>query len=158
MHRLIWNSKQTASVWIQINRCIVNTIWFRYDLIKFQKYFSVCSRHATFWWRKEAAVICVYESCWNEGTRKYCGALSQVMSSLPSNNVLNFDYHGWPYKSDIFWAMAVANSQICTISSSYREILEFATTIAQNIVVAIFWILEPNTGILNTPVAILEPF
>ena len=32
MHRLIWNSKRTF-VWIQINRKMVNTIWFRIDLI-----------------------------------------------------------------------------------------------------------------------------
>ena len=32
------------SVWIQINRCMVNTIWFRVDLVRFGKYFSVCIR------------------------------------------------------------------------------------------------------------------
>ena len=39
----IWNSKQTLSVWFQINRCMVNSIWFRFDLIIFRKYFSVCN-------------------------------------------------------------------------------------------------------------------
>ena len=32
------------SVWFQINRKMVNTIWFRIDLIKLQKDFSVCRR------------------------------------------------------------------------------------------------------------------
>ena len=35
--QLIWNSKWTVSVWFQINRKIVNTIWFRFDLIRFRK-------------------------------------------------------------------------------------------------------------------------
>ena len=30
-------------VWIQINWKMVNTIWFRFDLIVFRKYFSVCT-------------------------------------------------------------------------------------------------------------------
>ena len=41
--------------------------------------------------------------------------------------------HGWPSKSDIFWFRAVANSQICTISSGYPEICEFETAITENI-------------------------
>ena len=40
--RLIWNSKRTLSVWFQINRCMVNTIWLRFGLIIFGKYFSAC--------------------------------------------------------------------------------------------------------------------
>ena len=32
-----------TSVWFQISRKKVNTIWFRFDLIRFQKYFSACS-------------------------------------------------------------------------------------------------------------------
>ena len=40
--RLIRNTKQTF-VWFQINQCMVNTIWFRFDLIGFRKDFSVCS-------------------------------------------------------------------------------------------------------------------
>ena len=39
--RLIRNTKQTF-VWFQINQCMVNTIWFRFDLIRFRIYFSVC--------------------------------------------------------------------------------------------------------------------
>jgi len=36
MHRLIWNNKRTLySLLFQINRCMVNTIWFRFDLLRF---------------------------------------------------------------------------------------------------------------------------
>ena len=38
--RLIWNQTD-VSVWFQINRKMVNTIWFRFDLIRFGKDFSV---------------------------------------------------------------------------------------------------------------------
>ena len=31
-------------VWFQINCCMVNTIWFRFDLIRFRKNFSLCNR------------------------------------------------------------------------------------------------------------------
>ena len=56
------------------------------------------------------------------------------LPNLTKNGILNnFDFHGWPSESDIFWVMTVANSRICTISSSYIEIREFATAIAQNI-------------------------
>ena len=37
-----WFGSKQTSVWIQINRKMVNTIWFRVDLIRFQKDFSVC--------------------------------------------------------------------------------------------------------------------
>ena len=40
--RLIWNQTD-ASVWFQINRKMVNTIWFRFDLIRFWKDFSACT-------------------------------------------------------------------------------------------------------------------
>ena len=36
-----FGTKRT-SVWFQINRKMVNTIWFLGDLIKFRKHFSVC--------------------------------------------------------------------------------------------------------------------
>ena len=39
--RMIWN--QRTSVWFQVNRCMVNTIWFQFDLTRFRKDFSVCS-------------------------------------------------------------------------------------------------------------------
>ena len=35
-----FGTKQTPSVWFQINRCTVNTIWFWFDLIRFRKDFS----------------------------------------------------------------------------------------------------------------------
>ena len=36
----VWfGTKRTVSVWFQINRKIVNTIWFRVDLIKFRRDF-----------------------------------------------------------------------------------------------------------------------
>ena len=39
----VWfGTKRTLSVWFQINWKIVNTIWFRFDLRRFRKYFSVC--------------------------------------------------------------------------------------------------------------------
>ena len=37
-----WFGSKQMSLWIQINRKMVNTIWFRVDLIGFRKYFSVC--------------------------------------------------------------------------------------------------------------------
>ena len=40
--RLIWNSKWT-SVCFQINCCIVNTIWFGFDLLRLLLYFSTCN-------------------------------------------------------------------------------------------------------------------
>ena len=43
MHRLIWNSKRThVRLLFQINRWMVNTIWFRFDLIRFRKNISLC--------------------------------------------------------------------------------------------------------------------
>ena len=39
--RLIWNSKRT----FPINRKMVNTIWFRFQLTRFQKVFSLCCTH-----------------------------------------------------------------------------------------------------------------
>ena len=61
--------------------------------------------------------------------------LRNVKLSIPTKNGIlsNFDLHGWPSKSDIFWVMAVANSQICTVSSGYPKIREFVTAITQNI-------------------------
>ena len=40
--RLIWNTKRTCPFVLQFNRKMVNTIWFRFDLIRFRKDFSVC--------------------------------------------------------------------------------------------------------------------
>ena len=37
-----WFGSKRTSVWFHINRKMINTIWFRVDLIKLRKYFSVC--------------------------------------------------------------------------------------------------------------------
>ena len=42
MHRLIWNSKWIF-IWLQINRKMVNRIWFRFDSKRFRKNVSVCA-------------------------------------------------------------------------------------------------------------------
>ena len=41
-----WFGTKSTSIWIQINRKMVNTIWFRVDLISFRKDFSVCNHVA----------------------------------------------------------------------------------------------------------------
>ena len=38
-----WFGSKRKSIWFKINRKIVKTIWFRFDLIRFRKYFSVCT-------------------------------------------------------------------------------------------------------------------
>ena len=38
-----WFGSKRMSVWFQFNRKNVNTIWFRVDLIRFPKKFSVCT-------------------------------------------------------------------------------------------------------------------
>ena len=56
------------------------------------------------------------------------------LPNLTKNDILsNFDFYGWPSKSDILWVMTVANSRICTVSSGYPKIHEFSTDITQNI-------------------------
>ena len=37
-----WFGTKPTSIWFQINRKIVNTIWFRFDLIRYRKKFSEC--------------------------------------------------------------------------------------------------------------------
>ena len=37
-----WFGTKRTSFWFQINRWVVNTIWIRFDLIRFGKDFSVC--------------------------------------------------------------------------------------------------------------------
>ena len=37
-----WFGTKQTSIWCKINRKMVNTIWFRVDLIRFRKYISVC--------------------------------------------------------------------------------------------------------------------
>ena len=46
---MINNSYQRTSVWFQINRKMVNTISFRFDLIWFRKGFSVCTSPILQW-------------------------------------------------------------------------------------------------------------
>ena len=38
----LWFGTKRNSIWFQINQKMVNTIWFRFYLTKFRKYFSVC--------------------------------------------------------------------------------------------------------------------
>ena len=38
-----WFGSKRMSVWIQINRKMVDTTWFRFDLIRFCENFAVCS-------------------------------------------------------------------------------------------------------------------
>ena len=38
-----WFGTKQTSIWFQINQKMVNTIWFRIDLIRLRKDFSVCS-------------------------------------------------------------------------------------------------------------------
>ena len=40
-----WFETKRASIWFQINRKMVNTIWFRLALIRFRKDFSVSANH-----------------------------------------------------------------------------------------------------------------
>ena len=43
-----WFGTKRTSVWFQINRKMVNTIWYRFGLIRFRKDFSVCT-HGKIW-------------------------------------------------------------------------------------------------------------
>ena len=53
---------------------------------------------------------------------------------LTENGILNnFDIHGWIFKSDIFWVMAVANSRISGLPEETGQIRKFATVVTQNI-------------------------
>ena len=38
-----WFGTKRTAVWFKINRKIVNTIWFWFDLVRFRKGFSVCT-------------------------------------------------------------------------------------------------------------------
>ena len=39
-----------ARLLFQINRCMASTIWLRFDMIRFRKYFSVCSSFVLWRW------------------------------------------------------------------------------------------------------------
>ena len=45
-----WFGTKRTSVWFQIIRKMVNTIWFWVDLIRFGKYFSVCNLESAGEW------------------------------------------------------------------------------------------------------------
>ena len=53
-----WFETKRTSVWFQIDRKIVNTIWYRFDLIRSRKYFSACGvRIFLIGQRKEMSII-----------------------------------------------------------------------------------------------------
>ena len=53
-----WFGTKRTSIWFQINRKMVNTIWFRVDLIGFWIYFSVCTDDGTMpEWRIQILLI-----------------------------------------------------------------------------------------------------
>ena len=45
-----WFGPKPTSVWFQSNRCMVNTIWFQFNLIRFQKDSSVCTQREVIFW------------------------------------------------------------------------------------------------------------
>ena len=60
-----WFGSKRTSVWIQIIQRMVNTIWFRVDLSRFRKYFSVCTHillASSFPWADEANPLCVMKT------------------------------------------------------------------------------------------------
>ena len=77
--RSIWF--QQTSIWIQVNRIMVNTIWFQVDLIRFRKYFSVCT----------TVVCCILET-------SRIGDVSDIKSKCDvlSNLVDSSDKYCWP--------------------------------------------------------------
>ena len=54
-----WFGSKRTTVWIPINRKMVNTIWFRLDLIRFRKDFSVCRFSQE---RTSESINCPYSS------------------------------------------------------------------------------------------------
>ena len=63
-----WFVTKRTSIWIQIIRKMVNTIWFQVDLIRFQKYFSVCTR--SMYNNLETSRLfystCFWQQCWSK--------------------------------------------------------------------------------------------
>ena len=51
-----WFGTKRTSVWFQINRKMINTIWFRFDLIRFRKDLSVCTVQGNFYPRRKFLV------------------------------------------------------------------------------------------------------
>ena len=75
MHRLIWNQTDTVRLLFQINRKMVNKIWFSFDLIRFIKDFSVRT-----WWNSVKKRL-VTESLVNEYI--FPGILTMIAMSYP---------------------------------------------------------------------------
>ena len=72
-----WFETKRTSVWFQINRKMVNIIWFRFDLIRFRKCLSVCvltDRDLSFFlnrlprcdWKR------MYPNVWSAGAVNVC--------------------------------------------------------------------------------------
>ena len=81
LFRLIWN--QTDVHLISINRKMVNTIWFRVDLIRFLKNFSVC--------------IFVSAKIWRVSNMKSIHCTSKLNSkNIPALPSLIFPFHLLP--------------------------------------------------------------
>ena len=56
-----WFGTLSLSVWLfQINRCMANTIWFRFGLIRFRKYFSVCIAILDEIWKYVASLFIIF--------------------------------------------------------------------------------------------------
>ena len=64
------------------NRCIVNTVWFRFDLIRFRKDFSVCRR-------------CLWEWHHWRHPRQDTGKFSPKRDSIV--RVLRIEYANWDF-------------------------------------------------------------
>ena len=67
-----WFGTKRTSAWFQINRKIVNTVWFWFDSIRFRKDFSVCSNIARLIFLIKVTIyIYLYnkwrEECWLRG-------------------------------------------------------------------------------------------
>ena len=65
-----WFGTKRTSVWFQINRKMVNTIWFQFDLIRFRKDFSVCTLNPD---RMQMPVSRHDGGPWNSGLLKPLG-------------------------------------------------------------------------------------
>ena len=64
-----WFRSKRTSIWIHINRKMLNTIWFQVDLIRFRKDFSVCSYISSYYfdWK-----LCWHDYCTMPEGRNMC--------------------------------------------------------------------------------------
>ena len=63
-------------IWIQMNRKMVNTIWFRFDLIRFRKKISVCTKMArTFW---SGFAVAQFNICTPECNQPVCSTIGRM--------------------------------------------------------------------------------